>query len=420
MRQLTLKIPKGHKEEVLKVVEEFHGKNTIDVGNDEHDVFIIFLPNEQVNNFLKRIDQFEEPEISLIPRGVITLYPPAAESPDQVADVQPKSSLEIYLGGIQSVGSMFGLFGYSLVAGIIVWIGLFTTTTYLLVAAMLVAPFAGPAMNAALATAAGKMPLLKSSLKRYGLAIVTGIFASFLLTVIFPLTTLTPLMEEISQVSKFALFLPLVSGFAGAVNICQSERDSLVSGAAVGILVAASLAPPVGLVGAGLYMMDWQVVFSSLFRILLQLLGIHLAATLVFYFYGKVTPQGVRFLKGSYKTGIITSLVVLFGIAAMMYWQFSQPPFLRKASMNTELAEVLDAELQKIDYIKVLNKDVTFSNVKMENKSLARFEATILAKDTIITDEDLKLNVIKHLKDNLDYPYREDIYEVYEIRVVTD
>ena len=283
MRQLILKIPKGNKEQVFNAVEEFHGKNTIFLPNEEHDVYYVYLPNKKVNDFLKRIDEFEEPEVSLIPRGVITMYPPASEAPDQVADVQPKSSLEIYLGGIQSVGSMFGLIGYSLVAGIIVWIGLFTSTSYLLVAAMLVAPFAGPAMNAALGTAAGKTDLLKSSLSRYAIAIFTGIIASFLMTLLFPLKTLTPLMEEVSQVSKFAVLLPLVSGFAGALNICQSERDSLVSGAAVGILVAASLAPPVGLVGAGLYMMDWQVVFSSLFRILLQLLGIHIAATPVSY-----------------------------------------------------------------------------------------------------------------------------------------
>ncbi|MDT0645626.1 DUF389 domain-containing protein [Zunongwangia sp. F260] len=419
MRQLTIKIPKGNKKKVQDAIEKFKGKNTIDISSESEDVFMVYLPNQEVNNFLKEIDEFEEPEITLIPRGVITLYPPASESPDQVADVKPKSSLEIYLGGIQSVGSMFGLIGYSFVAGIIVWIGLFTTTSYLLVAAMLVAPFAGPAMNAALATAAGKGSLLKSSLMRYAVAIVTGIIASFLLTLLFPLKTLTPLMEEVSQVSKFALFLPLVSGFAGAINICQSERDSLVSGAAVGILVAASLAPPVGLIGAGLYMMDWQVVFSSLYRILLQLLGIHLAATLVFYFYGKVTPNGVRFLRGGKKTGLITTMVVVLGIGAMMYWQFRQPPFLRKASMNTELAEVLGSELNKIPNIKVLNKDVTFTNVKRNNKSIANFEATILKTDTIISSEELKDGIIQHLKKNMKYSY-DDIYEVYQIHVVTD
>lgn len=419
MRQLILRLPKGNKEKIQQVVEEFEGRNTISLPNEDHDVFFVYLPNEKVNNFIKRIDEIEEPEIILIPRGVIALYPPASESPDQVADVQPKSSLEIYLGGIQSVGSMFGLFGYSFVAGIIVWIGLFTTTSYLLVAAMLVAPFAGPAMNAALATAAGKVSLLKNSLTRYGVAILTGIFASFMMSVVFPFNSLTPLMEEVSQVSKFALFLPLVSGFAGAINICQSERDSLVSGAAVGILVAASLAPPVGLIGAGLVMMDWPVVTSSLFRIFLQLLGIHLAATLVFYFYGKVTPDGVRFLKGSKRTGLITSLVVVMGIGAMMVWQFSQPPFLRKASMNTELTEDLDAELRRIDYIKVLNKEVRFSNTKLEGRSIANFEATILPKDTVISDQDLKTAVIQHLKSNLG-DRGQTIYRVYQINIVRD
>lgn len=419
MRQLIIKVPQGNKEEVFNTVEEFEGKNTIHLRNGEHDVFYVYLPNEKVNNFLKRTDEFQEPEITLIPRGVISLYPPAEEAPDQVADVQPKSSLEIYLGGIQSVGSMFGLIGYSFVAGIIVWIGLFTTTAYLLVAAMLVAPFAGPAMNAALATASGKSDLLKSSLSRYGIAIGTGIFASFLMTLIFPLTMLTPLMEEISQVSKFALFLPIVSGFAGAINICQSERDSLVSGAAVGILVAASLAPPVGLIGAGLYMADWQVVFSSLFRITLQLLGIHLAATLVFYFYGKVTPNGVRFLKGKKILGIVTTAIVVLALGGMMFWQFNQPPFLRKASMNTELAEVLNKNLKELDYIRVLDKDVTFSNIKSDGRPVAIFETTVLKKDKSIPDEALKAQIIQYLKENMGYKV-DNIYEVFNITVVTD
>ncbi len=419
MRQLIIKAPQGNKEKILQAIKDSEGKNTITLPNEDHDVFIIFLPNEKVNNFIESTNEIEGKEINLIPRGIINMYPPESEAPDQVADVKPKSSLEIYLGGIQSVGSMFGLIGYSFVAGIIVWIGLFTTTGYLLVAAMLVAPFAGPAMNAALATAAGKMSLLTSSLKRYALAILTGIAASFLLSVCFPVKALTPLMEEISQVSKFAIFLPLVSGFAGAINVCQSERDSLVSGAAVGILVAASLAPPVGLVGIGLYMTDWAVVLSSVFRIVLQLLGIHLAATLVFYFYGKVTPQGVRFLKGKKMTGIVTSLVVVAGIGAMMYWQFRQPPFLRKASMNTELAEKLDSELKTLDYIKVLNKDVTFTNTKINGLSVANFEATVLPADTTIAKEALKATIIQHLKTNLEIQDK-NIYKVYQINVVED
>lgn len=404
MRQLIIKLPKGNKDDVLDLVEKFKGKNTISLEEDNNDVFVIFLPNQKVNDFLKELNVYEQPEISLIPRGVITLYPPASDAPEQVADVQPKSSLEIYLGGIQSVGSIKGLIGYSIAAGIIVWIGLYTSSIFLLIAAMLVAPFAGPAMNAALATSAGKMPLLKSSLGRYGLAIGTGIFVSFLMTVIFPLKTLTPLMVEISQVSKVALLLPLVSGFAGAINVVQSERDSLVSGAAVGILVAASLAPPVGLIGAGIYMMDWGVVWSSVFRIVLQLFGIHLAATLVFYFYGKVKPDGVRFLQGNKKMTWLTSGFVVFAIVAMMIWQFSEPPFLRKASMNTELTELLASELQKLENIEVISKEVSFTQTKINGKATVQYDVTVLPKNKKMNKEDLKMTIIDHLKKKYQVP----------------
>ncbi|UJH90470.1 hypothetical protein LZ575_16850 [Antarcticibacterium sp. 1MA-6-2] len=75
MRQLIIKIPKGHKEEVNKIVKKYEGKNTFNLSSEEGDVFYIYLPNQKVNDFLKEIDEFEKPEITLIPRGVISLYP---------------------------------------------------------------------------------------------------------------------------------------------------------------------------------------------------------------------------------------------------------------------------------------------------------------------------------------------------------
>ncbi|HSP40572.1 MAG TPA: hypothetical protein VLN46_04000, partial [Gillisia sp.] len=143
-------------------------------------------------------------------------------------------------------------------------------------------------------------------------------------------------------------------------------------------------------------------------------------ATLVFYFYGKVRPQGIRFLKGSKMTGLITTLIVVVGIGALMFWQFSQPPYLRKASMNTELVEELNGELEKMDFIKVLNRDVTFSNVELNERSIARFHATILPLNPGISDDELRTQIIDHLKKSLNYKYKEEIYQVFQIDIVRD
>jgi hypothetical protein len=48
----------------------------------------------------------------------------------------------------------------------------------------------------------------------------------------------TSSMSSTSNVSAVAVLLPLIAGAAGPLNLVQSERSSLVSGAAVGMLVA--------------------------------------------------------------------------------------------------------------------------------------------------------------------------------------
>ncbi len=155
------------------------------------------------------------------------------------------------MAGLQSVGSWKGFLGYAAAAGVVVWIGLYTNTSYLLVAAMLIAPFAGPAMNLAIATARGDITLLKRSLIRYFSALLVTILVALALSLILRQEIPTNQMVQTSELSSVALLLPLAAGAAGALNLVQSQRSSLVSGASVGMLVAASLAPPAGLVDLG-------------------------------------------------------------------------------------------------------------------------------------------------------------------------
>ncbi|WP_336231445.1 DUF389 domain-containing protein [Scytonema sp. PRP1] len=187
----------------------------------------------------------------------MTLQPPADEAAQQVTDVAARSPIEVFLSGLQSVGSWKGFLGYAAAAGVVVWIGLFTNTSYLLVAAMLIAPFAGPAMNVALATARGDRHLLGRSLVRYFAALAVAIAVAAFLSFGLRQQVITEQMAATSTISAVAVLLPVVAGAAGALNLVQSERSSLVSGAATGMLIAASLAPPAGLVGMAGVMGRW-------------------------------------------------------------------------------------------------------------------------------------------------------------------
>lgn len=391
MRKLTIKVKEGEGEKIKKIAEEKEGKNLLLQSlEDGGELVTVHLNNKKVSSFIESISNYEEAEINLIPRGIIALYPPQGEAPDQVADVSLRSPIEIFLGGIQSVGSKKGLIIYSMAGGVLVWIGLYTGTSYLLVAAMLVSPFAGPAMNAALGAAAGKMGLLRQSLLRYFMAIGTAVLVTFLLSFFVDQQHATPMMVSVSHISQVSILLPIVAGIAGSLNIISSERDSLVSGAAVGILVAASLAPPTGLIGMALNFGNWQLIRSGIFLLIIQLAGIQLSAALVFRFLGDVTIKGVRFASGQeyvFKLSVGASVLV---VAGLLYWQFSSQPGLEKASLNTAITEVMHTALSEMDDVETIEINARFTRGTLPDLNPVICDLYLYNRSDSLSDEQVK------------------------------
>ncbi|MFC4172750.1 DUF389 domain-containing protein [Microvirga sp. GCM10011540] len=335
MRQMIVTVPRGCGSRVLSIAGRHGGTNVAAMAAEAEgrpvDLVIVHTSNAKVEGLLGELEGIPDLYITLAPQGVITLKPPASEAPDQATDIEPRSPIEVVLSGLQSVGSWKGFLSYAAAAGIVVWIGLFTETIYLLTAAMLIAPFAGPAMNAALATARGDVKLFGRSLGRYFAALVTTIAITFILSMIMQQQIATGLMIERSFLSSVAVLLPLSAGAAGALNLCQSERSSLVSGAATGMLVAASLAPPAGLVGMGAAIGEWDIVGSAAFVLLLQIVGINVSGAIVFRLYG-ISPQGVRYKRGRSWFGILAWAGALVATVALVTWQFSEEPNLLRSS----------------------------------------------------------------------------------------
>jgi len=127
----------------------------VDVANNGSDgainLAIAHISNSKVEGLLGELQSLPQLRVTLIPQGVMALQPPPEEAPQQLINVELRSPIEIFLAGLQRVGSWKGFLGYAAAAGVVVWIGLYTNTNYLLFAAMLIAPFAGPAMNLAIA-----------------------------------------------------------------------------------------------------------------------------------------------------------------------------------------------------------------------------------------------------------------------------
>jgi len=372
MRQLIIQVPQGHGKAVLDIANSHNGANLAQLaakGSDEAiDVVIVHISNREVEGFLEQLQDLPKVHITLIPTGVMALQPPASEAAQQVVNVEERSPIEIFLSGLQSVGSWRGFLGYAAMGGVVVWIGLYTNTAYLLVAAMLIAPFAGPAMNTAIATARGDYQLLGRSLLRYFTALTVTIVTTWLLSLILRQEIPTSLMVESSQISTVAVLLPLAAGAAGALNLVQSERSSLVSGAATGMLVAASLAPPAGIVGMASALGRWDMVTGGLFLLLLQLCGINFTASLLFRIYG-LSIQGSRYQRGKKSVFRSALVITVIALAGLLTWQFSNSPNLERSSRAQRANAEVNKAVEQVGLVELVESNVRFTRPNIEGQN---------------------------------------------------
>ena len=344
MRQIIASVPRGQGERALEMAQAEGGMNLLRFPAEgvqgARDMLLVQIPNERVESLTQKLQEIEDLQINFAPQGIIALRPPASAAPDQVVDVGHRSPIEIFLGGLQSVGSWKGFLGYSFSAGVVAWIGLHTNTVFLLTASMLIAPFAGPAMTLALGTSRGDAELIGRSLLRYFSGIAVAIIIAWALSMVTGQALATELMVQMSLLSSVTVLLPITAGAAGALNLCQSERNSLVTAAGPGVLVAASLAPPATVIGMASAIGEWGMVKREFFVLFLQLVGINFSGAVVFWLFG-LTPRGVRYDRGNNWLRWCSVAVSAAGVALLLIWQFWNQPELQRSTREQRISRLV-------------------------------------------------------------------------------
>jgi uncharacterized hydrophobic protein (TIGR00271 family) len=405
MRYLMVKVPVGAGDKVLETAGRHGGQNMLCLeGRDAEDtwetVFASFN-NREAGKFMKDLEKFDNVQVTFFPHDVLTMMPPQTEVSEKITDVLPRSPMEVWLNGLQSIGSWKGFFGYAISAAVVAWIGMLTNTIYLLVAAMILAPFAGPAMNIAIATATGDSRLLRRNLLRYFTALGVTVVISFLLSQLLQVGVATTTMVNVGAVSTVAVLLPLVAGAAGAINLIQAESNSLVSGTAVGLLVAASLAPPSALIGMAGSMGRWDLVGNGAFILALQLVGINLGGTIVFRFFGLQT-EGQRYERGRPVIFYLSMAVSLVLLAGLLAGQFITTPDLQRSTREQRAASEIQEAVEAFPYADLIYAEVRFPrpNIGGQNILLGSIyvqpagEADISGEEI---QERLRLEIQSHL-----------------------
>lgn len=422
MRHLLIQVPNGLGARVVDLAGTHKGQNLVTWSGYSHDeaidVIAVTISNPEIQIFLKELQELEDACITFAPQGIFALHPPHDEAPKQVTSVDERSPIEILLGGLQSIGSWRGFLAYASVAGVVAWIGLFTDAVFLLIAAMLIAPFAGPAMNLAIATAHGDFMLIRRSLLRYFVAIVTVASVAAFLSFILSQEVVTAQMTAQGKVSAVAVLIPLVAGAAGALNLVQSERSSLVSGAATGLLVAAALAPPSALLGMAAAIGEWNLVITTVFLLLLQLFGIQLAGSLVFHYYGGLTHESTRYQRGHRGIFPVSLAISVLALIGLLFWQFTGSPDLFRSTREQRATAIVQEILaeSEVAYMVEANLRFTQPNIPGQNTLLGVIYVQKV-EGTTASAEEIDRQLTEQIEDRLRVEF--DLTPLIDLQVMT-
>lgn len=399
MRQIFAYVPEGQGQRVINIAQSFDAINLAsfraETPDGPNDVVMIQTSNLKLDPLMDELEKFENLKVNFYPTGIIPLLPPANETEDQATDVTSKGALEIYLSGLQSIGSWKGFLGYAFAAGIVAWIGLYTGVVYLLVAAMLIAPFAGPAMTLAMGTARGDKTLIKRSLLRYFSSLVLTILTASGLSYLFGQQSTTTMMVDNSLISSTTMLLSVVAGAAGALALCQSERNSLVTAAGPGMLVAASLAPPAGVIGMAMAIGEWNIAKSGAFLLLNQLIGINISGAIIFTLFD-LRPKGVRYDRGKNYLRFISAGASLLLVGAMLWWQFTNKPNLQRATQTIEVAQEVKKLIKESGLAMPVEVNARYTRANIPNQNSLIIEAYVQKNSGV--EKDL---ITQRLKDQI-------------------
>jgi uncharacterized hydrophobic protein (TIGR00341 family) len=382
VRQLIVQVPQGQGARVVELAEKHNGINIAQYqGHNPQrqpiDITLIHVSNRSVQGILRDLDDMSPVYISMYATEVIAFRPPASEAPEQIKSVELRSPIEVFLTAIQSISKWTGFLGNVIIAAVLAWVGLITNSISWVLASTLLAPFAGPVMSVAVATATGDKRLLKRNLFRYLAALLLTGIVSALLTLLFGFQTATTLASEISQVSIVAALIPLGAGVAGGLNLIQSERSNLFGGAAAGVVVTVTLAPPATVLGMSIAVQTWSMALRALFVLILQLVGINLGGSIIFRLNG-LTADGVRYDRGKSRVFYVALVASVVALIALLTIQISTDVSLQQTSLSQQLSNDLRMVIEESDLVHLIEVQGHFTQANINDQFV--FLATVHAR----------------------------------------
>lgn len=366
MRQLHVHVPKGSAERIARIGKS-HGAaeplilTTRHQGGEDRESVVVELPNDRTGAFVEEVTgALDDVRFVFFPSGAIAITPPVGEVRERVKDVSRRSTLELVLSALQSLGSWWGMLVYAVLSGTVAAYATLFNIGYLLIAAMLIAPMGAPAMVCVVGSTIGDLGMLRRGALRFWVAVVVLAAMAALLGFLYGAEVSTATMEQVSSLSAWTVVLALAGGAAGAQALARSDRDSLVSGTAAGFLVAVSLSPPAAVLGLSVAMQRWDYTQLMAFLLVLTFAGIIVGGWVSLALFG-IAPEDMTTKRGARRWRYVIAAAALVAVAGFVAWQTTLVPRFVKADLSSDAVKLTRSAVAELGDIHLVEAAAHFT-----------------------------------------------------------
>ncbi|WP_435124502.1 TIGR00341 family protein [Halobaculum sp. D14] len=174
------------------------------------------------------------------------------------------------------------------ISSVVATSGVLLESTSVLIGSMVIAPLLGPAMATSVSTVIDDRGLFRRGidfqLKGLAVSVLVAVIFAWTAKTVGDITVDVRSVLSISQHTSPAFLLVTIavgSGVAGAIALSTSGSTELV-----GVMVAAALMPPIGVLGVGVAWMEPVVIVGSLAVITANIAAINLAGITSLWYLG--------------------------------------------------------------------------------------------------------------------------------------
>lgn len=156
-------------------------------------------------------------------------------------------------------------------------LGLNVNSTAVIIGAMLISPLMGPIIGLGLSLGIYDLPLMRRSLRNYGVSTLISIITATLYFLITPLSHVQSELLARTQPTIYDVLIAFFGGLAGILANASKNKGNVLPGVAI----ATALMPPLCTAGFGLATANWSFFFGAFYLYIINSVFIAIATYLV-------------------------------------------------------------------------------------------------------------------------------------------